>query len=238
MVPVCEMDTPCCGKQCCSVVYETSRHHVRPTCAVVVIAFRSRTYKRCLFLQAVFVFRRPCIVSQTLGIKSAVTALLRAAWCFAEGRYRWTSLLLLLGAFAKFRKAAVGFVMSVCLSVRTHGTTRLPLYGFSRNLMFVYFSKLEKIQISLKLDTPHDGQCTFLITSRSFLLRTRNVTHRRCKENRNIHFVYSNFFFRKSCRLCDNLEKMWWSRRGHRCQYNTAHALCMLVNLRLQTHSK
>jgi len=116
VVPVCEMDTPCCGKQCCSVVYETSRHHVRPTCAVVVIAFRSRTYVRCLFLQAVF-FRRPWIVSQTLGIKSVVTALLRAAWCFAEGRYRWTSLLLLLGAFAKFRKAAVSCVMSACLSV-------------------------------------------------------------------------------------------------------------------------
>jgi len=47
-----------------------------------------------------------------------------------------------LGAFAKLRKAPVSFVMSVSLSVRTHGTTWLPPYGFSRNLIFVYFSKL------------------------------------------------------------------------------------------------
>ena len=40
-----------------------------------------------------------------------------------------------LGAFAKLRKAAVSIVMSVCLSVCPsvfpHGTTRLPMYGFS-----------------------------------------------------------------------------------------------------------
>ena len=83
------------------------------------------------------------------------------------------------GAFAKFRKATVSFVMSVCLSVRTHGISRLPLCGFSRNLIFVYFSKLEKIQVSLKLDTPHEDEFTFLITSRSFLLRTRNVTDKK-----------------------------------------------------------
>jgi hypothetical protein len=32
-----------------------------------------------------------------------------------------------LGAFAKLQKAAISFVMSLCLSVRPHGTTRLPL---------------------------------------------------------------------------------------------------------------
>ena len=35
-----------------------------------------------------------------------------------------------LGAFAKLRKATICFVMSVCLSVRLHGTTRLQLNGF------------------------------------------------------------------------------------------------------------
>ena len=42
---------------------------------------------------------------------------------------------LFLGAFAKFRKATIRFVMFVCPSVhpsvRPHGTTRLPLGGFS-----------------------------------------------------------------------------------------------------------
>jgi hypothetical protein len=40
-----------------------------------------------------------------------------------------------LGVFAKLRKATISFVMSVCLhnllSVRPHGTTGLPLNGFS-----------------------------------------------------------------------------------------------------------
>ena len=36
-----------------------------------------------------------------------------------------------LGAFAKFRKATISFVMSVRLSVRPHETARLPLDGFS-----------------------------------------------------------------------------------------------------------
>ena len=35
-----------------------------------------------------------------------------------------------LGAFEKLRKATVNFVMPVCLSVRPHGTTRLPLDDF------------------------------------------------------------------------------------------------------------
>jgi hypothetical protein len=49
-----------------------------------------------------------------------------------------------LGAFAEMRKAAINFVISlcpfVCLSVRPHATTRLPLYVFSLNLIFGYFT--------------------------------------------------------------------------------------------------
>jgi zinc transporter ZupT len=42
-----------------------------------------------------------------------------------------TILYLYLGAFAKLRKAIIYFVISVGLSVRPHGITWLPLYGFS-----------------------------------------------------------------------------------------------------------
>jgi hypothetical protein len=42
-----------------------------------------------------------------------------------------------LGSFAKLRKAAISFV----ISARPHGTTRLPLDGFSWNLIFEDFSK-------------------------------------------------------------------------------------------------
>jgi hypothetical protein len=48
----------------------------------------------------------------------------------------------LLGAFAKLGIVTTSFVMSVCLSVRSHGTTRLPLDGFSWNLIFEDFSKI------------------------------------------------------------------------------------------------
>jgi len=47
-----------------------------------------------------------------------------------------------LGAFAKLRKAIISFVMSFCLSVYPHTIARLPLDGFSLNLIFVYFSKI------------------------------------------------------------------------------------------------
>jgi hypothetical protein len=47
-----------------------------------------------------------------------------------------------LGALVKLRKATISFVISVRLSVRPYGTSRLPLDGFSRNLVFNYFSKI------------------------------------------------------------------------------------------------
>ena len=45
-----------------------------------------------------------------------------------------TLLVLFFLAFAKLRKAAISFVMSVCL----HDTTRFPLDGFSCKLIFDY----------------------------------------------------------------------------------------------------
>jgi len=55
----------------------------------------------------------------------------------------------------------------------------------------------------------HEDKCTFLIVSRSILLRMRSVADECCTENQNIHFVFSNrfFFFRKSYHLSDNVEK-------------------------------
>jgi hypothetical protein len=38
---------------------------------------------------------------------------------------------LILGAFAKLRKETVSFFVPVCTSVRSHGTTRLPLDEYS-----------------------------------------------------------------------------------------------------------
>jgi len=46
----------------------------------------------------------------------------------------------LVGAFKNLRQVTISFVMSVRLCPR--GTTRLPLNGFSWNLMFEGFSKI------------------------------------------------------------------------------------------------
>jgi hypothetical protein len=49
-----------------------------------------------------------------------------------------------LGTFGKLRKATISFVMSGRPSVCPHGTTRLPLDGFWRNLMFDFFENSSK----------------------------------------------------------------------------------------------
>ena len=55
-----------------------------------------------------------------------------------------------LGALAKLR---ISVIISVCPSVRPHGTTRLPRKGFSWNIIFHYFwQSVKKIQVSLKYD--------------------------------------------------------------------------------------
>jgi hypothetical protein len=48
-------------------------------------------------------------------------------------------------------------------------------------------------------------------------------------EDQNTHFVFGNFF-RESCRLWDNVEKMLQSPAGPRWQYNRVRAHCMLDN--------
>ena len=56
-----------------------------------------------------------------------------------------------LGAIAELRKAATSFVMSVSLSPPPDETNRLPLHGFSTDLMFDYFSRICNVS-SVKSD--------------------------------------------------------------------------------------
>jgi hypothetical protein len=59
-------------------------------------------------------------------------------------------LYLLLGAFAKLRKATLSFVMFACLSVRMEKTTRLLCTYFHDSRYLKIFQKpVEKIQVSL-----------------------------------------------------------------------------------------
>jgi len=59
----------------------------------------------------------------------------------------------------------------------------------------------------------------FLSLSRSVLLRMGNVSDRSRRENKTAHFIFSNFF-RKSCRLSDNVEK--YSTSGESTEDNMA----------------
>jgi hypothetical protein len=132
-----------------------------------------------------------------------------------------------IGAFAKFRKATVSFVMSVSPSIRPHGTTWLPLDGFSWNLIFVFSRKsVEKTQVSLKSGTLHPDQYTFLVIYRSVLLRMKNVSGKSCRETRNTHFMFNNFFIWKIVPFMKWSGKMLWGEQT--TNDNMAHAHCVL----------
>jgi hypothetical protein len=94
-----------------------------------------------------------------------------------------------LGAFAKFRKVTISFYMSLCPSVRPSVWNSAPtrqifmkcdIWGFLENLLrnFKFRSNLTRITGNLRED-----QYTFLIISRPFLLRKRNVSGQLCREN-------------------------------------------------------
>jgi len=65
-----------------------------------------------------------------------------------------------------------------------------------------------------------------MIIYRSVLRKTRNFSDKSCTENQNTHFMFNNFFFRKSCRLWDNVEK--YCTAGQATHDSTAHAHYML----------
>jgi hypothetical protein len=50
---------------------------------------------------------------------------------------------------------------------------------------------------------------------RSVLRRMRKVSDKRCRENQNTHFVFSNFFF-ENCAVYEICGKILQSRAGHR----------------------
>ena len=99
---------------------------------------------------------------------------------------RCTSLCL-LSAYAKLQKATINFVSSV----RPHGTTRLPLDGFSLNLTFEYFSKIcpensESIKKNWALS--NEAQYTFFNLARLFLLKSKKMFQTKVVEKIKPHF--------------------------------------------------
>jgi hypothetical protein len=102
-----------------------------------------------------------------------------------------------LGAFEKLRKETIRFVMSVRLSAWNNSVpTRRILIKFDIWWCFVNMpikSKLHWNRTSIK-GTLHEDLYAFFIISRSFLLRMKNIWNKSCRETRNAHFVFNNFF--------------------------------------------
>jgi len=73
----------------------------------------------------------------------------------------------------------------------------------------------------------HEDIRTFIIISRSVLLRMKNISDKICRENQNPHFVFHNFSRKSRC-LWDNVEKC--GRDWQVTDDNMAHAHCMLDN--------
>ena len=145
-----------------------------------------------------------------------------------------TSTAFFLGAVAKLRKATISPAMIVCLSVRPNGITRFPLDGFSWNFIFEYFSKICRenssfIKIWQKTDILYEDVRKFIVPSRWIFLTMRIVSDKRCRENQNTQFMFSNFF-PKIVLFIIKCEKIWQSQTDHRWLYGKAPALCTLDN--------
>jgi hypothetical protein len=98
----------------------------------------------------------------------------------------------------------------------------------------------DKIEVSLKSDKNNGyftwRPITFLIISRSFLLRMRNIWDKSCRENPNTHFVFNNFFFRKSFGLWANVGK--YIRAGQtKMTIRRMHIACR-IRKATNTHSE
>jgi hypothetical protein len=118
------------------------------------------------------------------------------------------------------------------VSVRPHGTNRLPLDEFSWNLVFEYFflKSIEKIQVSLISNTKN-GYFTWRLIYiydlyRSCHLKRRNVSNKSfIKTKKKTLLRFNRFFFIVS--FCE----MKWKKDGTAEQAtddNRAHAFCML----------
>ena len=68
--------------------------------------------------------------------------------------------------------------------------------------------------------------CIILIISRSGLLTIRDISNKSFRGNHNRHIAFSNFFFRKSLRLWEYVEK--YCREGQDIDDIMAYTHCML----------
>jgi hypothetical protein len=140
--------------------------------------------------------------------------------------YDW-NFLPFVDSFAKFRKATITFVMSVCPSVRMEQLGFRLTDFYEVWYLCIFWKYVEKkIDLTVLRGSTREDLRTFVLIFHWILLRMRNISGRNCRENQNTHFTFSNSFFRKSCRLWDNVEEHGRARQA--TDDNMAHAFRML----------
>ena len=141
-------------------------------------------------------------------------------------------------ALSKLLKATISF-----MSVRQSSCNNSAPTGriFMKFDIWVFLEKsVEKIQVALKSDK-NNGYFTWtpmyiFTTSRSVLLRMRNISDKRCRKNQNTLFcsrTFFFFFFRKLWPLWDDVEKYYIVR--HRWQYDSCILHAVYVGLQIYT---
>jgi hypothetical protein len=140
-----------------------------------------------------------------------------------------------LGIFEKLRKATINFVMSVCmpvcLSVSPPGTTRLPLKGFSWNLVFEYFYKICRENSSfVKIWQEQWILCVKIYVHLWYCLagffREWELFQANLQRKPQNTVLCSTTSFRKSCCLWDKVEKYY--RTEEATDDSMAYAHCTL----------
>jgi hypothetical protein len=125
-----------------------------------------------------------------------------------------------LSAFANLRRAAISFVMSVRPSAWNITTPTGRIFMKFHIRVFFFRKSTEKIQVSLKADK-NNGHFARTIMYSYDHISVSSSYNEKC-------FIWKlyDFLFRKSHRLCDNVEKYCTAREA--TDDNMSHAHCML----------
>ena len=131
--------------------------------------------------------------------------------------YSCVSIVIFLNCFESIDfKCTVLFVVVVVVVVVCSYSFELCRGINSKWAIFEYFEYM---------GTLREGVLTVTKISAWILHRMRNVLDNICRENQNTHLWSVTFYFRKWCRLWDNVEKCGGARET---PDNMAHARCML----------
>ena len=131
----------------------------------------------------------------------------------------------------------------MCLSVRLHGVTWLPLEGFSWNLWFeIFFSKICRenssfIEIQQQWRVIYMKTFSYLRTISRWIFPTvRNVSNKRCRENQNINFMFRNFS--RKCAVYEMMSKNMVEPDRQQTIWRMRVACWISKDTRVQAHAR